>query len=346
MQSSLPPDPRPSDLKHPPKRLRWYSLRWQVAVIELVLAFGIGGCWYVRLGRYVHATGNGPAGPAVATDAFGNAWSTGQFVLVALGDSITHGYGSSRAHDYLDLLMANDDAADPDLKGCDLRHVLPRLSPVPINLAQDYTVSQQHLKVQVPQIEAYPPEVHGIVVITTGGNDLIHDYGQSPPRDGAMYGCTEAQADAWKENFRTRLAAIIQGVTAKFPGGCDIFLANIYDPTDGIGDMEHALPGLPAWPDGLKVLALINGVIADAARIDPHVHLVDLHAGFLGHGIHCAEASNPHYDRADPHYWFYRNLEDPNDRGYDAIRRLFLIEMNRVFGAPARDQGKSVSPIK
>ncbi len=26
----------------------------------------------------------------------------------------------------------------------------------------------------------------------------------------------------------------------------------------------------------------------------------------------------------DPYYWFYDNVEDPNDRGYDAIRRAFL----------------------
>ncbi len=36
-----------------------------------------------------------------------------------------------------------------------------------------------------------------------------------------------------------------------------------------------------------------------------------------------------HFDRHDPHYWFYFNLEDPNERGYDAIRRLFLLEMEK-----------------
>ena len=36
------------------------------------------------------------------------------------------------------------------------------------------------------------------------------------------------------------------------------------------------------------------------------------------------------YDWMDPHYWYYTNLEDPIERGYDAIRRLLLIEMARV----------------
>jgi len=32
----------------------------------------------------------------------------------------------------------------------------------------------------------------------------------------------------------------------------------------------------------------------------------------------------------DPHYW-YSIIEDPNARGYDALRRLFLNEMAAVF---------------
>ena len=54
----------------------------------------------------------------------------------------------------------------------------------------------------------------------------------------------------------------------------------------------------------------------------------------LGHGIHCRDTSNPHYDASDPTYWYYWNLEDPNERGYDAIRRAFLAELGAVL--PAR----------
>jgi len=39
----------------------------------------------------------------------------------------------------------------------------------------------------------------------------------------------------------------------------------------------------------------------------------------------------PTYDSDDPYYWYGSNLEDPNDRGYDAIRRLFLIEVEKVL---------------
>lgn len=216
-----------------------------------------------------------------------------------------------------------------NMRGRDLRHVLPHL--IVHNFSVSYTVSEEHLKEQVPSLASYPSTVRGIIVITTGGNDLIHDYGRSAPRDGAMYGCSYEQALQWKESFRARLKAILDGVMAKFPGGCEVFLANIYDPTDGVGDIEHANLLLPKWPDGSKVLPLFNDIISETCRSYTNVHLVDFHGAFLGHGIHCADRRNKYYRREDPHYWYFDNLEDPNDRGYDAIRRLFLNEICKTF---------------
>ncbi|HUJ71884.1 MAG TPA: SGNH/GDSL hydrolase family protein [Verrucomicrobiae bacterium] len=306
--------------------LRWYTIRWQTG---LILCIAFVAAWYFLIGRFKHPIGKGPAGPPVAVDAFQEVWSTNEFVLIGIGDSVTAGFGASDKHGYFDLLQHNDDASFPDMTGRDLRHVVPHL--MVHNFSVSYTVSEEHLKDQVPRLASYPSTVRGIVVITTGGNDLIHDYGRSAPREGAMYGCSYEQALRWKENFRGRLRGILDGVVAKFPGGCDIFLANIYDPTDGVGDIEHANLLLPAWPDGLKVLPLFNDIIAETCRSYTNVHLVDFHAAFLGHGIHCRDRFNKHYRKEDPYYWYFVNLEDPNDRGYDAIRRLFLNEICRTF---------------
>lgn len=269
------------------------------------------------------------AGIPVSAEPFQKPWTTNRVVLIGLGDSITAGFGATEKRAYFDLLLQNDDAAYPDMKGRQLPQVLPLLESR--NLSVSYTISAQHLKLQVPKIPAYPSDVPGIVVITTGGNDLIHDYGRSEPRDGALYGCTAAQGEKWKELFRARLRGILDQTTAKFPGGCDIFLANIYDPTDGVGDIHNAPLPLPPWPDGLKVHAMFNQVIADACRQHTNVHLVDIHTPFLGHGIHYKDKRNKHHHRDDPSYWYYENLEDPNDRGYDAIRRLFLLKMAEVL---------------
>ena len=58
--------------------------------------------------------------------------------------------------------------------------------------------------------------------------------------------------------------------------------------------------------------------------------MVDQHTAFLGRGIHCTQFWTKQYDAHDPHNWYYVNLEDPNERGYDAIRRLFLNELGKI----------------
>lgn len=269
--------------------------------------------------------GEGPAGPPVPAQAFGHIWTKRPVLLLGLGDSITAGFGARPGRSYFDLLKANPPDDAPEMKGVNLSTVFPKLRAV--NRAVSASTSLDHLRGQVERLEVASPDTLGIVVITTGGNDIIHNYGRTPPREGAMYGATLAQAQPWIDAYETRLEQILDGIEARFPGGCHIFLGNIYDPTDDVGDAENA--GLPAWPDGLAIHRAYNKIIADCAKARPNVHLVNIHDAFLGHGIHCTERSRKHYRADDPHYWYYENLEDPNERGYDAIRRLFLLEIAR-----------------
>ena len=192
------------------------------------------------------------------------------------------------------------------------------------------STSLEHIET-IRKMKAAAPDVLGIVVITTGGNDLIHNYGRTPPREGAMYGASFDQARPWIEAFEWRLDEMMIALRKKFPGGCHVFIANVFDPTDGEGDIANA--GLPAWSDGVKLLAAYNEAIERAAKKHANAHLVDMRGVMLGHGIHCRQSSGKHYDAKDPHYWYYSNLEDPNDRGYDAIRRVFLAEIAAVMAA-------------
>lgn len=137
-----------------------------------------------------------------------------------------------------------------------------------------------------------------------------------------MYGATLAEAEPWIESFQARLSEMLDKIQAKFPGGCEIYLADIYDPTDGIGDAPSVF--LPDWPDGLAIHTRYNEVIRQTIDARANVYLVPLHETFLGHGSHCCQFWRSTYAADDPHYWYYENIEDPNDRGYDAIRRIFL----------------------
>jgi lysophospholipase L1-like esterase len=281
--------------------------------------------------------GEGPAGPRVPRDAFERPWSNRPVLLVGLGDSITAGFGVPESHSYLGRLVENPKDEWPDMKGLCLSKVLPNLRV--LNLAVSGSTSLDLADKLGERLQKQDPAVLGIVVMTAGGNDLIHSYGRNPPREGAMYGATLQKAMPWIEAFKTRLDRILTLVEERFPGGCHIFLGDIYDPTDGVGDAASA--GLPDWPDGPKILDGYNDIIRTCASRRSNVHVVPIHATFLGHGTHCAQFWREHYRSEDPTYWYGTNLEDPSPRGYDAIRRLFLLEIIKSAESMFADASRS-----
>ncbi len=290
----------------------------------VLLAFGtliiVGVPFYIQF--YLRRpTGSGPAGPAVDRQPFSEAWTDRPVMLLGIGDSVTRGLGAkSKSHSYFNRLAKNPADEFDAMRGVSLIEALPKLTT--LNLAVSGSTSLYHQDVVADELVSYPEEVFGIVVMTTGGNDLIHSYGRRPPIEGAMYGASIAQAKPWVKSFATRLDRMLSTITERFPGGCEIYLADIYDPTDGVGDAVSIF--LPRWADGLAIHSLYNQAIRNTASKHSNVHVVPMHAAFLGHGSHCRQFWRSTYDSHDPTYWFWDNIEDPNDRGYDAIRRVFL----------------------
>ena len=277
--------------------------------------------------RFARPVGSGPAGQVVPREHFAKKWSDRKVVLLGLGDSVTQGLGATTGDlSYFRRLAQNPNNEFPEMQNLSLSRVLPNLEEQ--NLAISGTTSIECVDYQLPKLIVQDDQTFGIVVITTGGNDVIHNYGRTPAREGAMYGARLDQIDEWVKNFDHRLEQIASRVRQTFPGGCQIFIANIYDPTDGDGDIIYA--GLPAWADGVQVLQAYNKVLSDFADRHDDVTLIDMRGEFLGHGIHCTHFWHHAYRKSDPTYWYWDNLEDPNDRGYDAIRRLFLNEITRV----------------
>jgi lysophospholipase L1-like esterase len=272
---------------------------------------------------FARPLGSGPAGPSVPREPFQQVWSERKVLLLGWGDSITAGFGMPDGYGCVEWMVDNPPDEFEDMSGICLRNVLPNITVQNISISG--STSLQHRDWIDTKIETQPEDVFGLIVMTSGGNDLIHSYGQRPPKEGAMYGATLEQARLWIENFRNRLDEMIVEITQKFPGGCVIFLADIYDPTDDVGDAASAM--LPTWNDGIKILAEYNDILHQAAVKHDHVFSVPLHATFLGHGTHCTQFWRKNYRRDDPSYWYGDNLEDPNIRGFDAIRRIFLIEI-------------------
>jgi lysophospholipase L1-like esterase len=295
------------------------------ALRAMVVASGLAlFVWYFWLD---HPMGRGPAGPEVPREAFSRVWSTRPVRLLGMGDSVTAGFGASPGLSYFERLVENPPDEFPEMRGICLKAVLPNLRAE--NRSVSGSISLQHEERLQRRMKPYPRSEFGIVVLTTGGNDVIHNYGQTPPQEGAMYGATWEQAQPWIANFEVRLDRMMARLRALFPGGREVFLANIYDPTDGAGTATTV--GLPPWKDGLRIHTAYNHVIARCAQKHPDVHLVDIHGPMVGHGIYSRQFWRHHYQAKDPNYWFYSNFEDPNDRGYDAIRRVFLKKMVSVL---------------
>ena len=314
----------------------------RVVAILLVGLGLLGGGQFYRHFWLTHPIGIGPAGRVVDRSLFDKPWTDRSVVLLGLGDSVTDGFGASGGKAYFDRLVKNPPDEFDDMLGINLRAVIPKLEA--LNHSMSGTTSQELVDYQLPRLADVDETAFGIVVMTTGGNDIIHNYGRTPPHEGAMYGATFEQAEPWIANFEVRLGEILDEVSEHFSNGSAIFLANIYDPTDGIGDTINA--GLPRWPDGLQIHAAYNQVIANAAQQRRNVFLVDMRGEFLGHGIHSRQFWQPFYRSEDPGYWYFDNLEDPNDRGYDALRRLFLHEMSRTLSAKFAASASDVASTK
>lgn len=281
--------------------------------------------WWAWSTYGLKSMGRGPVALDVPRAPFAKVVSLDKVWLLGLGDSVITGFGSD-GRGLFPLLLGQ---VDDDPLQLNLKQVYPKIEH--LNLAQNSTTTAMH----VATVRAYQRQLQSLnalalVVLSTGGIDLIHDYGRGAPRDGALYGSPAENLPADRQRFAARLDQLMRELQASLPAGLEVYLQTIYDPTDGVGDIENVSPllrlirPLPRWPAGLAYLTAWNEEIRALPQRFPFVRVVDVHKVFLGHGIHCDDPANPHYDARDPSYWYYWNLEDPNVRGYDAIRRAYL----------------------
>jgi lysophospholipase L1-like esterase len=160
-----------------------------------ILTVGIvllGTAFYYLSVYFIHPVGSGPAGPPVSRAAFSKPWTDRPVFLVGIGDSVTAGFGARKGYSYFDRLVTSPSDEFADMKGICLQTVMPKLQFT--NLAISGSTSLEHVKKELPRLLTADSNVLGIVVLTTGGNDLIHNYGRTPPRDQAMYGANLEQA--------------------------------------------------------------------------------------------------------------------------------------------------------
>ncbi len=247
-----------------------------------------------RVGTYAHTL---PASPST---------------VIFLGDSITAGAGAGdEAERYASLLVHNT-TTWPDWDGIDLATRYPGIDVVNVSGGGAWTGTV--LNEQLERFEALSPlpfEGEVLVVITVGGNDL-----QSVLLDpGGVEERIEKTVGNWREMAEYFLDE------QRFPDGATVLMANVYEPTDAVGqagscfyglDISSLLPSLHDANTQLRGLAEEGGFSA-----------LDMRGTFLGHGFNHSDSSAPHYDDADPSLWMRNDCVHPNPRGHHEIRAMF-----------------------
>jgi lysophospholipase L1-like esterase len=194
------------------------------------------------------------------------------------------------------LLAHNDDQVWPEFAARDLATRFPGIDCR--FLAVDGATTEDVLASQVDALPSTDPRAAALVTVTAGGNDLL-----------GLIGATDRAGQAGVGRSLRNLDAILEAVRGPLPQA-RLLVANVYDPTDGTGDLEgHRLrPAEMGW-----LRAYNEGVAGVCGQ--RRARLVDVHGHFAGHG-----RSAPAGER-----WYWTgSLIEPGLIGASEIRRLWL----------------------
>lgn len=234
--------------------------------------------------------------------------------VVFLGDSITAGNGASKNKlDYVHLLQENSDDTWSGFTEADFVGAwgaAPEVVDESVPGATTASLAYGQLD-DVTEVLGDSVSGHTAVVVTIAGNDV----------QGILFNPEDVEETI--EGIEENLAVMYDyfGDTERFPDGASIYLANVYEPSDGVGQAEECFGGLNLT-SALASLEAVNAATRAQAE-ERGVAWLDMHGHFLGHGYHGDESDNPYYTADDASLWFDADCIHPNDRGHHEIRRLF-----------------------
>ncbi len=207
------------------------------------------------------------------------------------------------------LLARNDDYVWPEFAGRDLVTISPGIDCR--FQARDGATTESVLDAQMDALRGIDPGDEALVTLTAGGNDLLR-----------LIGATDRAGQAGVRAVLDNLDAILGVVRDRLPRAM-VLVANVYDPTDGTGDLE----GLRLPPQEMRWLDDYNaGVERLCGR--RAARLIDLRRHFAGHG-----RSAP----AEERWYWTGSLIEPGMTGGSEIRRLWLA---------AVEESRPASPTK
>ena len=232
--------------------------------------------------------------------------------VIFLGDSITAGAGAQNDTERYTSLLVNNSSAWPDWEGIDLASRYPGIDVVDVSKSGAWTGTV--LNEQLGRLEdqlALPLKGEALVVMTVGGNDL-HSVLRDPSGVEERIANT---VDNWSKIAEYFLDE------QRFPDGSTLLMANVYEPTDAVGQVGNCFYGLNIsflLPNLHDANTQLRGLAEEAG-----FSALDLRGTFLGHGFNHSDPTTPYYNEEDPSLWMANSCTHPNPRGHHEIRALF-----------------------
>lgn len=257
--------------------------------------------------------------------------------VVFLGDSVTVGTPPSLSSDYYRSKLADEVA---DAFG---------LAP-PSYLWRAVDVFQGHAILQedgafascsewgartddlaVPQLEDCFPsdklDKRTLVIMTVGGNDI------SSLTQDSIDGVPEPELWARTEAFVELQREAVEWLTApgRFPNGVFVIFGNMYEFTDGTGEVESCdVSGLAGFdepvpsPETLADMVIWANEQYVKIAVDTQTDIIFMLEEFCGHGFNADNPAAPCYRGPATEQWFDMTCIHPNPTGHQQITDMFM----------------------
>ena len=163
-----------------------------------------------------------------------------------------------------------------------------------------------------------------LVIMTMGGNDLFEI------AQDVAGGMSEEDAAAEVQKALDYYTEAMAWLTdeARFPAGISIIFANVYEYTDGTGelgscDLAEQL-GFGFTAPQLRAAYLWVSEAYMQMAVDTQTDMIFLLEHFCGHGFFAGDPDNECYRGDDAETWFDATCIHPNPTGHDQIAEMFM----------------------
>jgi lysophospholipase L1-like esterase len=234
--------------------------------------------------------------------------------LVFLGDSVTAGTPPTDPDYYYRAILA--------------RRLDKVFGPLDVQSCAKWGAEDSDLLYGDQQLQACfpaPSDETTLVVMTDGGNDMFSI--AQDLRDGVI---DQEQAIAQAQAAASDLDEALSWFddrTDLFPNGVYVAFANIYEYTDGTGDLGSCPSAHILGYDGVVPEMRPAYIAADETymqlAVQHHRDMIFLLEHFCGHGFYAGDPTNECYRGPDAETWFDGTCLHPNPTGHEKIADLF-----------------------